>query len=69
MKWKPIETAPEETNAVVDLWCDDGLGKWRATDCCRRIFGDGWKDDCGNIISEDSAKFWMYAPDPPDDPA
>lgn len=65
MKWQPIGTAPEDSTAIVDLWCaHDGVA-YRVPDCHRRLIGDGWIDDHGNIIQDAWITHWMPLPEPP----
>ena len=64
MKWRPIETAPQD-DTIVDLWWQtDWDERFRVPDCRYRD-ADTWIDDSGNLITAEYITHWMPLPDPP----
>lgn len=53
-EWKPIETAPENTE--IDVWTAFG----RVPDV--RLYHGAWINEDGEPIGEQSPTHWMYRP-------
>lgn len=67
-EWRPIETAPLD-GTPVDLWCEEGIERFRLPDCMWRA--DGWytnryhKHGYGKIFPRCIPLFWRARPTPP----